>query len=325
MNDSEQGRKQNTTRIAAAEGRRLISIVVPAHNEESNVAALYGELEPVCRALEEDYEILFVDDGSTDGTASAVKKLAADDPHIRLIRLIRNFGHQAALIAGFCNARGDAVVSLDCDLQHPPRYVGEMVTHWRQGARVVQMVRTRTEGIPRIKGLLSALFYKLINLVSSTELRTGVADFFLIDRVLVNELVRLRDHRPFIRGIIAWFGVDTVNIEFEAPRRHAGKPSYSFRKSASLGGQAITMLSRVPLRMGLYLGFFTALLSMGYLVFVLYAHLQGEVIEGWSSVIVSILALGSIQLIVLGIMGEYILQIYERAREVPAYIAYEED
>ena len=302
----------------------LVSIVLPAYNEAKNVPVIHEAIRSALSHTDVSIEIIFVDDGSEDDTAATVSVLQEKDEDVRLIRLVRNFGHQAALMAGISAAYGNAVITMDCDLQHPPRYLPAMIENWISGYTIVQMVRSDTLGVPWTKKILSNLFYKVINAVSVSPVRPGVADFQLLDRLVVDELLRLRDQRPFIRGMVGWFGGKVKTIEFIADERHAGIPSYNFHERLSLAGQAFTMLSRKPLRLGLYFGFSAAFLCLLYLVYALIQYFRGISGPGWPSIIISILFIGAVQLIVLGVIGEYICQIYERSRNIPTFVAYPE-
>lgn len=302
---------------------KVISIVVPAHNEERNVGVLFDEIKMHIEAMTEmhDWELIFVDDGSRDNTVGSVKELGSRSNKVRLIQLSRNFGHQAALMAGLLAARGDAVISMDCDLQHPPRYVPEMIRLWRNGAMLVEMERERTEGISFFKNLLSVSFYKFINKLSSVPIREGVSDFRLLDRVAVNALIKINDPKPFIRGLIAWLGFQPVTIKYVAEVRRHGVPSYNFKKSLRLAHQALLSLSHEPLRFSIYLSAILCLLCIAYLMYIVGATLSGSVVSGWPSLMISILVLGAIQLMSLGVLGEYVSQIFERTRNLPPFVA----
>ena len=195
----------------------LISVVVPAFNEEPNIPRIYQAVRAAM--VTENFELILVDDGSSDGTASRIRALCAADPAVRMIRFGRNFGHQAALAAGLEAARGAAVITLDCDLQHPPELLPKMLAAWRGGTRIVQMVRAGSEGEGWFKDLTSRLFYRIINLVSETPVVPGAADFQLLDREVVRDLLRFRDREPFLRGLVSWLGFDSIRMVY-TPRAH---------------------------------------------------------------------------------------------------------
>jgi polyisoprenyl-phosphate glycosyltransferase len=301
----------------------LLSIVIPAFNEEANVAPIYqairaalGEQQPV--------EILYVDDGSTDGTAGAVRALRDGGAPVRLLRFGRNFGHQAALWAGLSHACGEAVVTMDADLQHPPRLLGRMIETWRGGACIVQMVRRRSEGAGWFKRLSSALFYRFLNLLSEQPVQSGAADFQLLDRRVVDALLQFRDRRPFLRGLVGWLGFATTRIEYDAPARAAGHSAYTLRRMVRLSVHAITALSSKPLRFSFYLGLSTALVCLAYAAYSLVVLALGKTVPGWTSLIFVVLFLGALQMVSLGIIGEYVARIYEQARDMPRYVVVEE-
>jgi dolichol-phosphate mannosyltransferase len=302
---------------------QLISVVVPAFNEEPNVPKIYQAIKAALAG--ERFELIFVDDGSSDGTAARIRELRAADPAVRLIRFGRNFGHQAALAAGLESARGVAAITLDCDLQHPPELLPQMLAAWRRGARVVQMVRVGSEGAGWYKDLTARLFYRLINLVSETPVTPGAADYQLLDREVIQTLLQFRDRQPFLRGLVSWLGFDSTRIEYTPRARHAGRSSYSPRRMLRLSLHALTGLSSKPLRASFYLGLATAVFCLIYGVFALVALAEGKTLPGWTSVIVLVAFLGAVQLVSVGILGEYIGRIYEQARGTPRYVVVERD
>ncbi|MCB2184492.1 MAG: glycosyltransferase family 2 protein [Desulfobulbaceae bacterium] len=302
-----------------------ISIVLPAFNEEENIRPIYEVLTGCLRDLSESFEIIFVDDGSTDSTALEITKLKEKDSSVRLIKLVRNFGHQSAVYAGLEKSKGRSVVTMDCDLQHPPRLLGQMIEKWRSGYKLVQMVRKTNRGESLAKRMFSALFYKIINKFSETPVSPNVADFMLMDRMVVDELLRINDTQPFIRGVVNWFGFASAFIEYDADSRHGGLPSYNFKQNIQMAQNAFTMLSNFPLRVGLYAGAISIFVCMLYMVVILYSYINGRVIDGWTSLIASILFLGSVQLVVVGIIGEYVGQLFKRSRNLPPFVAFPEE
>ncbi len=300
----------------------MITVVIPAFNEEANVPAVYQAVKDSLAG--EETEILFVDDGSTDGTAECVRRLHAQDARVRLIRFGRNFGHQSALLAGFERARGAAVITLDCDLQHPPRLLPKMVEAWRGGARVVQMVRTSTAGEGVFKAATSWLFYRLLNLISETAVVSGAADYQLLDRTVLDALLQFKDRYPFVRGLVGWLGFPTMRIEYLAPERRAGKSGYTLGKMVRLSVHALTGLSSKPLRFSFYFGLATAVLCAIYAGFAVVELARGHTVPGWTSMVVAVTFLGAVQLVSIGILGEYIAHVYEVTRGVPRYVVVEE-
>jgi polyisoprenyl-phosphate glycosyltransferase len=308
----------------AEEGRGPVSVVIPAYNEEKNILAVF---EAVRLSLPgpEVCEIIFVDDGSSDGTAEQVRRLRARDSAVRLIRFGRNFGQQSALLAGLEAARGAAVITLDCDLQHPPELLPDMVQAWRNGAKVVQMVRTQTSGIGPFKSLSSQIFYRVLNLLSETPVVSGAADYQLLDRVVVNAILSFKDRYPFVRGLVGWLGFPATKIEYVAAERHGGKTGYTLKKMVRLSLQAVMGLSSKPLRLSFYFGLLTAAFCVLYAAFAIAALAAGKTVQGWTSVIVMVTFLGAIQLVSIGIVGEYLARVYDQSRAIPRYVIVEAD
>lgn len=303
---------------------RLISVVIPAYNEESNVAAVYDGVRLSLGGIEK-YEIIFVDDGSSDRTAQEIRDLRLRDGSVRLIRFGRNFGQQSALLAGLEAARGAAVITLDCDLQHPPEFIPQMIEAWRSGSRVVQMVRKQTANAGFFKTLTSGVFYRLVNMLSETPVVNSAADYQLLDRAVVDAVLRFRDRYPFLRGIVAWLGFPATRIEYVAPERHAGKSGYTVRKMLRLSLQAVMGLSSKPLRFSFYFGLLTAGFCVLYTAYALVGLAAGRNVQGWTSVFVMVTFLGAVQLVSIGIVGEYVARVFEQSRGVPRYVIVEGD
>lgn len=301
----------------------ILSIVVPAYNEQENVGRLYAALRDVTDRLNAEVEIIFVDDGSTDGTAGCVRALRATDSTVRLITLSRNFGHQAALLAGLTEASGDAVITLDCDLQHPPELIGQMVEAWRGGAAIVQMVRKDTHGANWFKRFTSRMFYRLMGFLSDQPVTLG-PDFQLLDRRVVQVMLGFRHSRPFVRGFAGWAGFRVERIDFVAPERSGGESRFSLQKMVQMALDGVTAMSTKPLRLATYIGFFTTLLCLVYAVYALAGWMRGITVPGWVSLLVSVLFLGAVQLTTIGILGEYVGRIYEIVRQVPPYVVEQE-
>jgi polyisoprenyl-phosphate glycosyltransferase len=304
--------------------RNLLSIVIPAHNEEENIDRLYAALCAATRSTCMEFEIIFVDDGSKDKTCDRVTAFQALDKRVRLVALTRNFGHQSAVLAGMNEARGDAVVSMDCDLQHPPTLIPDMVEAWRSGAAVVEMIRDETEDASWSKRVTSRFFYHVINILSDTAITPGAADFRLLDRKPLDDLLRLCDQRLFLRGMIAWMGYPRVSLHYVAAARAAGRSSYTVRRMISLAVDAITAFSAKPLRIAFYGGVIANLLTLCYLVLIVYRSVRGEVVEGWTSLMLVVLFLGATQLMTLGVLGEYVGRIYDQTRGRPRYLVLQE-
>jgi polyisoprenyl-phosphate glycosyltransferase len=304
--------------------KAMISVVIPAFNEEANISAVFEAVRSSLLGLEV-CEIIFVDDGSLDATAERIRSLRERHSLVRLIRFGRNFGQQAALLAGLEAARGAAVITLDCDLQHPPELLPQMIEAWRMGAKVVQMVRTQTAGAGFFKTLTSRVFYGFVNLISETPVVSGAADYQLLDRVVVDAVLQFKDRYPFVRGLVGWLGFPTTKIEYIAPRRHTGATGYTPRKMFRLSLQAVMGLSAKPLRFSFYFGLFTAVFCVLYAAFAVAALLAGKTVQGWTSVIVMVTFLGAVQLVSLGIVGEYLARVYDQSRGIPRYVIVEGD
>jgi polyisoprenyl-phosphate glycosyltransferase len=306
----------------AATRKGTISLVIPAYNEEQNISAVFNAIRSSLPGPEV-CEIIFVDDGSNDATAEQIRILQARDSSVRLIRFGRNFGQQSALLAGLEAACGAAVVTLDCDLQHPPELLPRMIQAWCSGAKVVQMVRTQSVDAGFFKQLTSRVFYRFVNMLSETPVVNGAADYQLLDRMVVDAVLQFKDRYPFIRGVVGWLGFSTTKIEYVAPKRHTGKTRYTFRKMLRLSLQAVMGLSSKPLRFSFYLGLLTATFCVFYGAFAVGALVAGKTVQGWTSVIVMVTFLGAIQLVSIGIVGEYLARVYDQSRGIPRYVIVE--
>ena len=300
--------------------RPLLSIVVPAHNEEDSIVPLRDAVFQALSATSVEIEIIYVDDGSRDRTRERLILMAQQDPRVRMISFTRNFGHQAALMAGLETARGDAIVTMDCDLQHPPTLLPQMVEAWQKGYKVVQTVREETRDAGRGKRFTSRAFYRLMQALSDTPITPGAADFQLLDRAALRDLLSLRDSRPFLRGMVSWIGYSRIAVPYVANARQHGVSSYTWRTMFLLAVDAITAFSTRPLRLAFYAALCSSLAMLLYLAFIVVKFMENEVVQGWTSLAVVILLLGTIQLITLGIMGEYIGRIYEQVRNRPRYL-----
>ena len=303
------------------EKRPLISIVIPVFNESEGIHQVY---EQVCRAiagLPDPCEIIFVDDGSTDDTAALIASIAQKTTNVSGISLSRNFGHQAALTAGLDVARGDAVVTMDGDLQHPPDFIPILVEKWKQGFQVVNTVREDSGRESLLKRVSSRIYYKILNLVSEVPIQAGAADFRLLDRQVVESLRAIKEHDRFLRGLVSWVGYSSTSVRFTPGKRYAGKTKYSFVKMFRLAVDGILSFSAVPLRLLLVCGLIICLLSFVYGSYSLYVHFfTNATVPGWTSLLITILFLGGGQLIGIGLLGEYLMHIYMESKSRPLYI-----
>lgn len=301
--------------------RKLLSIVVPMFNEEDNIAEFYKRITEVMVALPYDYELLFIDDGSRDKTPLLLQDLVERDSHVQAYLFSRNFGHQLALTCGMDNAQGDAVVTMDGDLQHPPELIEQLVDLWEKGFEVVQTVRKSTEDASIFKNITSSAYYKIINKMSKVKITPGGSDFRLLDRKAVEAFKLYRERARFIRGLINNLGFKYTVVEFVAPPRFAGHSKYNLRKMLHFALDGITAFSNVPLRLALYAGCIFGLGSILLLGHVLYVkYVIQDAVPGWTTLTASVLFLGGIQLVGIGIVGEYVGRIFEEVKQRPLYI-----
>ena len=306
------------------ENSESISIVVPVFNEASNLRPLHEALTRQLGEIAIPYEILFIDDGSQDGSLEALRQLSGKDLHVRTASLSRNFGHQYAITAGMEYARGDAVVVMDADLQHPPELIPKMVEAWRKGVQVVYTVREDDEKTSWFKRWTSSAFYKLMNCMSDTPIVPGAADFRLLDRAVVNALIAMPERSRFLRGMVSWLGFRQQSLSYRANPRFSGKSKYSFRRMLTLALQGITSFSSVPLHISAYVGLFAALVGLPYAIWALYAKCFTDItVPGWTSLLIAVLFLGGVQLMSIGVIGEYVGRIYTEVKRRPLYLTKE--
>jgi polyisoprenyl-phosphate glycosyltransferase len=298
------------------------SIVLPAHNEAANIAPMVAALKSIMAKLG-PVEIIFVDDGSSDGTLAALRA-AAVDPAIRYVSFTRNFGHQAALRAGLRHARGRAVVIMDADFEHPPELIPELIAAWRAGAKVVVTRRIeKATQVSAAKRFTSGLYYRLLNAIGDVNIAPGSSDYMLIDRVVVDRINRLEDQDIFVRGLVRWFGFPLTTVPFSRGKRRDGASKFSVQQMVELAITGISAHSLQPLRLTVWFslifaafGFLLLIYSIGSLVFY-------KVVAGWTSILAAIAILGAAQLLVLGIIGEYVGRILRETRKRPSYIVAE--
>lgn len=300
---------------------KLVSIVVPVYNEEDNIIHFYQAICEVFSKLDYDFELVFVDDGSKDNSRAILLKLENEDSHVQPIFLARNYGHQTALTCGLDHADGEAVIMMDGDMQHPPEFIPVLLKHWEDGYEVVQTIRKSTEGVSFLKKFTSASYYKILNYLSNVHIQEGGADFRLMDRRVVLSFRRYREHARFIRGMIGSMGYKQIQVEFVAPRRFAGVSKFSPKKMLNLALDGILAYSTLPLRFGLYAGAFSSILSVILFCSVLMdKFFYEDAVPGWATTICCLLFFGGMQLLVLGIIGEYIGRITEEVKNRPLYL-----
>jgi glycosyltransferase involved in cell wall biosynthesis len=299
----------------------LLSIIVPCYNEELVLKATYERLAKVCGALAAiRYELIFVNDGSQDQTQQILSQLQLNDSNVRVLRLSRNFGHQIAVSAGLEEARGDAVVVIDADLQDPPELIPKLIERWRDGNHVVYGVRVEREGEGRFKLWTAKVFYRLINRLSDTKMPLDAGDFRLIDRQVVDVLKAMPERARFLRGMVSWAGFKQVSVEYERAARQAGESKYPFRKMIHFAMDGIISFSLVPLKMAIWTGFLAIWIAvLGIIVAIIDRLLERGLARGWASIFVAVLFMGGIQLVSLGIIGEYLGRIYTEVKHRPLY------
>ncbi|MFZ3060719.1 MAG: glycosyltransferase family 2 protein [Candidatus Methanoperedens sp.] len=298
-----------------------VSIIIPCYNEAGNIKVLYQKILEQINKLGVGYELIFIDDGSIDETFNIIKSLHKENPNVKSVSFSRNFGHQAAIIAGLDFCKGECAIMMDADLQHPPELIPEMISLWEDGFEIVNTIRDETSGQTFFKKLTSRSFYKLINMVSKTKIEAGSADFRLLDRKVIESFKEIGEYSIFIRGMVNWMGFNSTQIHYKSSERFSGVSKYSIRKMISFALDGITSFSSMPLHISMVLGLLISLLSFIYLVYALYIRFfTNEALEGWTSIIISVLFIGGIQLISIGILGEYLGKIFYEVKKRPRYI-----
>jgi dolichol-phosphate mannosyltransferase len=297
------------------------SAVVPVYNEEANLPELHRRLTMVFSTLSPSYEVILVDDGSSDRSAELMAQLCREDSRLRAIHFSRNFGHQAAVAAGLQYASGKAVIVMDADLQDPPELVPQLLERWREGFEVVYGQRTKRTHEGVLKRLPAYLYYRALRGLATVDVPPDTGDFCLMDRRVVDLLNQMPERNRFVRGLRAWVGFRQTAVQFVRPERYAGNVKYTFRKSLGLAVNGIVSFSKIPLRIATYLGLVVSLASFGLAVWYVVQKLTGaEVVRGWASTVVIVLFLGGVQLLTIGIIGEYISRIYDEVKQRPIYI-----
>lgn len=311
----------NTGKSAGQTGQPTLSIVIPMYNEEEVLPLLLERLGKVLDGLGESYEILCVNDGSRDGTAEALAAAHRSDHRIKALNLSRNFGKEIALTAGLDHAKGRAVVPLDADLQDPPELIGEFLKHWRDGYDVVCGVRRERKNDTWLKRQSATAFYRIINRLAGIKIPKNTGDFRLMDRRVVDALKNVRERNRFMKGLFAWVGFRQTSVFYDRPERAAGTTKFSYWKLWNFAVDGITGYSTLPLRLAGYLGVITALLSLLYgFWLVVRTMLWGRDVPGYASVMVAVLFMGGVQLIVLGVIGEYIGRVFQETKHRPLYV-----
>ena len=312
-------------------GRRsLVSVVVPAFNEEGNLPHLYERVRHVLESAGWMFELIVVDDGSADRTLAVIKDLERRDTRVHHVSLTRNFGHQAALLAGMAHSRGDVMVSMDSDLQHPPELIPRMLGLWLGGYEVVHTVKPADVSAGLFRWAISRVFYRLFVMLSGIRIGFGQSDFRLLDARVVREICRIPEYHKFLRGLVSWMGFRQVSIEYEVAPRYAGRPTYSLSRRLRFHVDAILSFSIIPLRLCTILGLLVCVPAGLYGVLALTLGLYGFftgypswIVPGWASLAIFVTFLGGIQLIGIGMLGEYLGRVFEQIKGRPPYLVRE--
>ena len=300
------------------------SIVAPIYNEIDNLAELYRRVKEVMDSTSEEWELVLIDDGCTDGSTDKIRELAVADKRLRPVIFARNFGHQIAVTAGLDYARGDAIVIIDADLQDPPEVILDLAKKWKEGYEVVYAVRAEREGESWFKLWTASLFYRLIYRITDVKIPLDTGDFRLLDRKVVSVMNSMRERHRFLRGMAAWVGFKQIGVEYKRAARYAGETKYPLKKMLKLALNAITGFSYFPLQVATYIGFIAAGISILAIPVVIYMRMTGsQAFFGQATTLISVLFLGGVQLISLGVLGEYIGRLYDESKGRPLYIVRE--
>jgi len=310
---------------AAHRPRMLLSVVVPCYNEQEVIGETVRQLQEFCSAVDDlDVELLFVDDGSRDDTRKLLRGFAKADPRIKVVGFARNFGHQVAVTAGIDAARGDAVVLIDADLQDPPAVVHQMIAKWREGYDVVYGTRTERAGESAFKIATARAFYRLLNRLSDVPIPLDTGDFRLMSRAVVDTLRAMPERDRFVRGMVSWVGFRQVALPYRRAERFAGETKYPLRKMLRFATDGILSFSTKPLQLSVAMGMVSALLALVGIVYALSLRLFTSIwVEGWTALMIAVLFIGGVQLISIGILGEYIGRIYNEIKQRPLYVVEE--
>jgi glycosyltransferase involved in cell wall biosynthesis len=297
------------------------SLIIPIYNEEETIRELYRRVSAVMDSLDDSVELILINDGSGDRSLKLMRELQERDARVCYISFARNFGHQAAVTAGLNFARGQVIVVLDADLQDPPELIPKMIESWQAGYHVVYAQRTKRKKESWFKRLTAYVFYRLLRQLADVDIPADTGDFCLMDRQVVDLLNSMPERNRYIRGLRAWIGFRQTAVKFERDPRFAGEVKYTFKKSLALAINSLVSFSKIPLRLSTYLGLFSALIALLMALLVLYWRLQqpDSPVTGLATILIAVFFLGSVQLISIGILGEYIGRIYEEVKGRPAY------
>lgn len=294
-----------------------VSILIPVLNEAENILPLYHEIKKYSPG---DFELIFVDDGSTDITLLEISAVSASDERVKCISFSRNFGQQNAFYAGLEFAAGDIIITMDGDLQDPPSLIPNLINKINEGYDIVFTKRTRDQNIPIVKRITSKLFYKFLNFISDTKIEPDSADFKAFTKKVLASVLRFREKQLFLRGVFSWVGFNSTCVFFERPGRKKGNTKYSYRKMINLALKGTTSFSFKPLRLSLLIGSIVSFMAFGFAIFALISYFVGKTIQGWASITITGMFLGGIQLLVIGLLGEYVAGIFIEVKDRPLYL-----
>lgn len=303
-----------------------LSIIIPIYNEEGNIPILHDRLCKVIEGITSSFELIFVNDGSKDKSITLIKSLAVQDKRVRYLDFSRNFGHQIAVSAGLDHAKGSSVVIIDADLQDPPELITEMYAKIKEGYQVVYAKRRQRQGETFLKTFTAKMFYRILKKITSINIPVDTGDFRIIDKKVVDVLKNMPERNKFLRGQISWIGFNQTYVEYDRDERFAGKTGYTYRKMLRFAMDGITSFSNFPLKVASTLGFVVSGISFFIMLYSLYVRfVNGHFVEGWTSLMISILFLGGIQLICVGIIGEYLSRVSDNVRNRPLYVVAEKN
>ena len=302
----------------------MISIVIPAYNEERNVAVFHATIREVLDSVDNDWELVVVDDGSSDQTWDVVTSLSAADVRVRGVRLSRNFGHQSALMAGLAAARGRAIIMMDSDLQHPPSLLPQLIRKWRDGFEIVHAVRRDPPNLSWFKRTTSRVYYRLFTFMSGVAIEPGSADFCLLDRKVVDEVLKFEEEGLFLRGLVHWVGYATTTVPFECGERHAGTSKYTLSKMLTLGWHGMSSFSLAPLRVGIAIGLLSSTLSFLWTLYAIVGWwVDDAIVPGWASSVAVSSFLFGVLFVFLAVLAEYVGRIAVEVRRRPRFLVRE--
>ena len=297
-----------------------LSIVIPLYNEEDNVEVLFEKLSKNLESLNESFEIIFIDDGSKDKTWKKIAQLSISNPYVTGVKLSRNFGHQHALLAGLSKATGQAIISMDGDLQHPPSLIEKMVEKHKEGFLVVNTYRNDEEVASFFKRTSSSLFYRIFSFLTDISMSQGSSDFRLLDRLVLNQLLELKDVDLFLRGAVEWLGFPSITIPYETDKRFSGVSKYTLSKMIKFAKGSIISFSTKPLVIGIWIGVITSTLALFEVLYVIFQWINGETVPGWASTVGIISFLFGVLFIILGVIGSYLARVHVALQNRPRFI-----